>query len=130
MGRQTRVYIHNLFAIPVKNELTINELSRLLQRPFLPVYPDPFLFSSLQRLPNSLHVLSVLADGHRRKVELVHRFGNRLQACDGPLSLPVDEDVAGKDGGACQGKDHQEQPDEPGGKGSLEQILNSFKKYI
>ena len=44
-------------------------------------------------------VLSVLADGHRGKVELVHRFGNRLQAGDRPLLLPVVEDVAGKDGG-------------------------------
>ena len=81
----------------------------------------------LQPLPNSFQVLSVLADGHRRKVELVHRFGNRLQACDGPLSLPVDEDVVGKDGGACQGEDHQEQPDKLSGTGSFQQILNPFK---
>ena len=75
-------------------------------------------------------VLPVLADGHRGKVKLIHRFGNCLQACDGALAVPVGEDVGGKDDSACQGKDHQEQPDEPGGKGSLEQILNSFNRQI
>ena len=61
-------------------------------------------------------VLAVLADGHRGKVELVHRFGNRLQAGDCPLLLPVEEDVACKDGCAGQSKNDQDQPDDPGGK--------------
>ena len=74
-----------------------------------------------------MHVLPVLADGHRRKVELIHRFGNCLQACDGALALPVGEDVGGKDGGRYQGEDHQDQPDHPSDRRSFEEVLNSWR---
>ena len=90
----------------------------------------PCLLLSLQSLPNRLHVLPVLADGHRRKVELVHWFGNRLQACDGSLFLPVKEDVACKDGRRHKSKDDQDQPDHTGDMRSFGQVLNSLKEKV
>ena len=94
------------------------------------LYPStvPILLVLLQLLPDSLHVLAVLADGDQGKVELVHRFRNRLQAGDRPLILPVEEDVAGKDGGRHKTKDHQNRPSQPGGMRFLQQVLNSFRQ--
>ena len=67
-------------------------------------------YLTFQHLPHSLQVMPTLANGHRGKVKLVDRLGDGLQAGDGALALPVGEHVPGKDGGAGQGKEHQDKP--------------------
>ena len=79
--------------------------------------------------PDRLHVLPVLADRYRGKVQLSRRLWNRLQARDRPLALPVGEDVLGKDCRRHQSQDHQDWPYHPCEMGILQQVLDSWGIY-